>query len=268
MIDQPLGISLLQQLSDGAEAALEIRELAAIRGHRFLVEGHAQRLDPVGLEPGVVRVAHDGEQPGASALAVKAVEEFERAQARLLDHVLGVARVARQPMRVVVGRVQMCREDLFKPLGSAALVCVQGLPLTCGPMLLSSGLRSRHAYAVNCTHEGHARYTGLQEILFPGISFLTARYIAIGKQALLSPSFRQETEMAHEINRRDFFQLTSLGGVGVVFASALPRAALGADQDEFYFLQLSDTHWGFERPPNPGAKGTLKKAVASVNALD
>src|SRR5258708_15215331 len=126
-------------------------------------------------------------------------------------------------MRVVVGRVQMCREDLFKPLGSAALVCAQGLPLTCGPMLLSSGLRSRHAYAVNCTHEGHARYTGLRGFLFPGISFRAGRYIAIGKQALLSPSLRQETEMAHEINRPDFFKLTSLRGAGVVVASALPR---------------------------------------------
>ena len=74
--------------------------------------------------------------------------------------------------------------------------------------------------------------------------------------------------MANEINRRDFLKLTGLGGIGVVFASALPGVALGADQDEFYFLQLSDTHWGFEGPPNPDAKGTLKKAVASVNNLD
>ena len=73
--------------------------------------------------------------------------------------------------------------------------------------------------------------------------------------------------MASEINRRDFLKLTGLGGVGVVFASALPGVALGAGQDDFYFVQLSDTHWGFEGPPNPDAKGTLKKAVATVNAL-
>jgi 3',5'-cyclic AMP phosphodiesterase CpdA len=30
---------------------------------------------------------------------------------------------------------------------------------------------------------------------------------------------------------------------------------------------LSDTHWGFEGPPNPDAKGTLPKAIAAVNAL-
>src|SRR3954467_3985164 len=71
--------------------------------------------------------------------------------------------------------------------------------------------------------------------------------------------------MANEINRRDFLRLAGLGGV--VFASGLPGVTLAAGQDDFYFVQLSDTHWGFEGPPNPDAKGTLKKAVAAVNSL-
>jgi len=70
-----------------------------------------------------------------------------------------------------------------------------------------------------------------------------------------------------DINRREFLKLAGLGGVGVVFSSALPGVARAADADEFYFLQLSDTHWGFEGPPNPDAKGTLRKTVASVNRL-
>src|SRR2546422_2429316 len=74
--------------------------------------------------------------------------------------------------------------------------------------------------------------------------------------------------MANEINRREFLKLTGLGGVGVVFGSALPGMAAAADQDDFYFVQLSDSHWGFEGPPNPDAKVTLKKAVASVNNLE
>ena len=72
--------------------------------------------------------------------------------------------------------------------------------------------------------------------------------------------------MAATIDRRDFLKLAGLGGV--VFASGLPGVTLGAGQDEFYFVQLSDTHWGFEGPPNPDAKGTLKKAVAAVNSLE
>lgn len=74
--------------------------------------------------------------------------------------------------------------------------------------------------------------------------------------------------MANEINRRDFLKLAGVGSVGIVFASALPGMARAAGQDDFYFVQMSDTHWGFEGPPNPDAKGTLKKAVAAVNGLE
>jgi hypothetical protein len=74
--------------------------------------------------------------------------------------------------------------------------------------------------------------------------------------------------MANEINRREFLKLAGIGGVGVVFASALPGIARAAGQDDFYFVQMSDSHWGFEGPPNPDAKGTLQKAVAAVNSLD
>ena len=81
--------------------------------------------------------------------------------------------------------------------------------------------------------------------------------------------------MADSIDRRQFLRLAGLGGA--VFASGLARGAgISADvtyanavQDEFYFVQLSDTHWGFEGPAvNPDARGTLPKAIAAVNALE
>jgi 3',5'-cyclic AMP phosphodiesterase CpdA len=74
-----------------------------------------------------------------------------------------------------------------------------------------------------------------------------------------------------EIDRRDFLKLAGIGSV--VFASGLGRlgnlanTALAAE-DDFFFVQLSDTHWGFTGPAvNPDATGTLKKAVAAVNSL-
>ena len=70
------------------------------------------------------------------------------------------------------------------------------------------------------------------------------------------------------IDRRDFLKLAGLGGA--VFASGLAGCAgmAGAKQDDFYFVQLSDTHWGFKGDvANPDAGGTLQKAVAAVNAL-
>ena len=72
------------------------------------------------------------------------------------------------------------------------------------------------------------------------------------------------------IDRRELMKLLGLGGV--VLGSGLPGFSLAASKgkpvEDFMFLQLSDSHWGFEGPQiNPDAKGTLKKAVAAVNAL-
>lgn len=74
--------------------------------------------------------------------------------------------------------------------------------------------------------------------------------------------------MTGPTNRRDFLKLAGLGGV--VFASSLGpwgRALAAAGQD-FSFVQMTDSHWGFEGPPNPEAKNTLKRAITAVNALE
>ncbi len=69
------------------------------------------------------------------------------------------------------------------------------------------------------------------------------------------------------IDRRRFLQLAAVGG-GAVFASALPGSLRAAGYEEFFFVQLSDAHWGYSGPANPEADTTLRKAVASVNALE
>jgi predicted phosphodiesterase len=76
---------------------------------------------------------------------------------------------------------------------------------------------------------------------------------------------QQESIIMRALDRRQFVQLAGLGGA--VYASGLAGPARAAGDDDFYFVQLSDTHWGFEGAPNPDAKGTLPKAIAAVNAL-
>ena len=79
-----------------------------------------------------------------------------------------------------------------------------------------------------------------------------------------------------EIDRRGFIRLAGLGG-GIVFASSLGLNTLGSVLDyangsagkkvekDFYFAQLSDTHWGFSGPKvNRDAKGTLKRYRLSI----
>ena len=75
--------------------------------------------------------------------------------------------------------------------------------------------------------------------------------------------------MPADFDRRDFLRLAGVGA-GVVFASGLAGCAAraGAPSADFHFVQLSDSHWGFDGPAvNPEAKTTLKRAVAEVNAL-
>jgi 3',5'-cyclic AMP phosphodiesterase CpdA len=86
-------------------------------------------------------------------------------------------------------------------------------------------------------------------------------------------------------SRRDFLALMGVGGV--VFASGLAgcggaasetgagtTSSLGGTlrakrlEDDFFFLQLSDTHFGFKGPPNPEADVTLEHAVKTINAVD
>ena len=56
----------------------------------------------------------------------------------------------------------------------------------------------------------------------------------------------------------------------MVLGSGLPGFSLAAGKgkgaEDFFFLQLSDTHWGFSGPPNPEADKTLRQVVQAVNA--
>lgn len=74
-----------------------------------------------------------------------------------------------------------------------------------------------------------------------------------------------------KIDRREFLKLAGIGSVVFVAGpgSLLSVAeAAKSGNDGFFFVQLSDTHWGFAGPAvNPDALGTLKKAVAAVNSL-
>src|SRR5262245_61575439 len=81
-----------------------------------------------------------------------------------------------------------------------------------------------------------------------------------------------------EIDRRSFLQCMAWAGAGVVWtlsggvptSRALAKAAL-ADaalaKGEFHFVQISDTHVGFDKPANPDPVATARAAIAKVNAL-
>jgi 3',5'-cyclic-AMP phosphodiesterase len=77
------------------------------------------------------------------------------------------------------------------------------------------------------------------------------------------------------IDRRGMLECMAWVGTGLLWTvgGGLPAARLlgqdarGAAQSTFSFVQISDSHVGFRREPNKDVVGTLKEAVARINAL-
>src|SRR5580765_4497804 len=77
------------------------------------------------------------------------------------------------------------------------------------------------------------------------------------------------------LNRRKVLECMTWAGTGVLWtvAGGIPTSlgiideALAAPKKGFTFLQISDSHMGFDKPANPNAKGTLEEAIGRVKAL-
>ena len=76
------------------------------------------------------------------------------------------------------------------------------------------------------------------------------------------------------IDRRGFLKCMQWAGAGVVwsFAAGVPVSnLLGADTNteaDFSFVQISDSHIGFNKPANPDVTGTLQAAIDKINGLE
>jgi 3',5'-cyclic-AMP phosphodiesterase len=80
-------------------------------------------------------------------------------------------------------------------------------------------------------------------------------------------------------DRRGFLKCMAWAGTGALFAldgglassigleSALAAPVRRAAVQPFTFVQLSDSHIGFNKPPNPDARATFAQAIAKVKAL-
>ena len=76
-------------------------------------------------------------------------------------------------------------------------------------------------------------------------------------------------------SRRKVLECMTWAGTGVLWtvAGGVPASlgiidgAIAAEQKGFTFVQISDSHIGFDKPANPNAKGTLEEAIGHVKAL-
>ena len=77
------------------------------------------------------------------------------------------------------------------------------------------------------------------------------------------------------INRRGFLECMAWAGTGMVYAmcggvarAAKLESAPGGTPADFSFVQISDSHIGFNKPANSDVLGTLQTAVDKINKLD
>src|SRR6476660_7249574 len=77
------------------------------------------------------------------------------------------------------------------------------------------------------------------------------------------------------LNRRNALQCMVWAGTGILWtlSGGVPKSlgllgdALAAVPTVFSFLQISDSHIGFNKPANPDALGTLREAIGKVKAV-
>lgn len=80
-----------------------------------------------------------------------------------------------------------------------------------------------------------------------------------------------------EPSRRGALKCLAFGGAGTMFMlsggvlAPIDLAASAAEASPAtgipLFVQISDTHIGFNKPANPDVAGTLKQTIARVNAM-
>lgn len=58
-----------------------------------------------------------------------------------------------------------------------------------------------------------------------------------------------------------------VGGVPRAFATGDAKGVAAMPANGFHFVQISDTHIGFNKPANPDVVGSLRRAIAQINAL-
>src|SRR5689334_24565564 len=91
----------------------------------------------------------------------------------------------------------------------------------------------------------------------------------------------QPSDQSDGINRRGFLKCMAWAGTGIVWtiaAGGIPESRLfagprhgketGKSSGGFDFVQISDSHMGFNKPANTDVAATLQAAVDRINSLD
>src|SRR5713101_7611817 len=78
------------------------------------------------------------------------------------------------------------------------------------------------------------------------------------------------------IDRRGFLKCMAWAGTGILWAisggvpksfgfAQLAKEGTSAIKGDLFFVQISDSHMGFNKPANPDVTATFQEAVAKIN---
>jgi len=88
------------------------------------------------------------------------------------------------------------------------------------------------------------------------------------------PKYIKHDHHADGIDRRGFLECMAWAGTGVLWSvsgGVLSSQAFGQNaqtaEGGLHFVQISDSHIGFNRPANPNVVSTLESAIGKINAL-
>ena len=101
----------------------------------------------------------------------------------------------------------------------------------------------------------------------------------MGRYGMQEHSLKNKIIHDHQndgIDRRGFLQCMAWAGTGVVWtvgagtasSRAFGQKAPAGNAGGFSFVQISDSHMGFNKPANPDVTGTLRAAVDKINTLE
>jgi len=82
-----------------------------------------------------------------------------------------------------------------------------------------------------------------------------------------------EQSIDNDVDRRGFLRCMAWAGTGMVWtmSGGVPRSSIAGEEapkpGELFFVQISDSHIGFNKAANADVTETMRKAIAKINAL-
>src|SRR3954470_16387863 len=114
-----------------------------------------------------------------------------------------------------------------------------------------------------------------KQAIFPGINLRLGRSGLVKQCGFVGIKISTHPPDHKGVNRRKVLECMTWAGTGILWtvAGGVPRSlglvdeAMAQGAGPLTFLQISDSHMGFDKPANPNVNGTLEEAIGKIKAM-